>query len=178
MPERKPVPDMLTELRRRYPGLPPRFLLVDIHRQRISLVEDGHVTHGYPVSTAARGAGNRDGSLQTPLGVHRVAERIGEGAPHGTIFEGRADTGRRWLGETLDRDLILSRILRLEGLEDGVNRGPDIDSLERCIYIHGTNHESRIGTACSHGCVRMRNADVVRLFDQVREGDIVVIDQG
>lgn len=142
------------------------------------LIDNGRISDTYAVSTAARGSGNRDGSLQTPLGLHRVAQRIGEHAPRGAIFEHRTDTGRRWQGEKLDRDLILSRILHLEGLEDGVNRGPGIDSFERCIYIHGTNHEDRIGTPCSHGCVRMRNADIIRLFDVVREGDIVVIDQG
>jgi lipoprotein-anchoring transpeptidase ErfK/SrfK len=112
----------------------------------------------------------------TPPGVHRVKEKYGHGVPVGRVFRDRLDTGDTWtIGEPGD-NLILTRILRLEGLEDGINRGPGIDSYERYIYIHGTNNETSIGSPASHGCVCMTNKDVIELFDAVPEGTIVVID--
>jgi len=155
--------------------LPARLLLVDVRRQRLVLIESGRVLGEYPVSTAAAGIGGEDGSLRTPPGWHRVHARIGAGAPTGAVFESRVATGARWTGEPRDEDMILTRVLTLEGLEDGVNRGPGRDSLERYIYFHGTNHESRLGTPASHGCVRLANDEVIDLFDRVREGDAVVI---
>ena len=155
--------------------LPGRFVLVDVAAQRLLLIEDGAASGAWPVSTALNGVGGVSGSFQTPPGWHRVHRRIGEGAEAGTVFVSRVPTGERWQGETRDDDLILTRILTLEGLEDGVNRGPGCDSLERYIYVHGTNHEDRLGQAASHGCVRMANADVAALFDRVHEGDPIVI---
>jgi UDP-N-acetylmuramate--alanine ligase len=157
--------------------VPPRMLLVGLGRQTLHLVERGTVRKRYAVSTSRYGVGNREGSNQTPLGVHRIREKYGAGAPSGRIFVDRQDTGRDWDGSTEGENLILSRILRLEGLEDGVNRGPGIDSYERYIYIHGTSREDRIGVPISHGCVCMRNRDVIELFDLVEEGTLVVIDQ-
>jgi UDP-N-acetylmuramate--alanine ligase len=92
-----------------------------------------------------------------------------------TVFSSRAPTGEVWRGEPRSEDLILTRILTLEGLEEGVNRGPGKDSLERYIYIHGTNHPEDLGKAVSHGCVRMAGADLIRLFARVREGDPVLV---
>jgi UDP-N-acetylmuramate--alanine ligase len=158
-----------------FEDLPDRLLLVDTRRQRLSLIEAGRVRGEWPVSTASAGIGGADGSLKTPPGWHRVHERIGDGAESGAIFESRAATGAVWRGEPRDEDLILTRVLTLEGLEDGVNRGPGVDSLSRYIYFHGTNLEARLGRADSHGCVRLANADVMELFDLVREGDAVVI---
>ena len=112
------------------------------------------------------------------MGWHRIHARIGAGAPLGTVFESRVPTGRVWRGEAAEADLILTRVLTLEGLEDGVNRGPGRDSLERYIYLHGTNHEDQLGRPASHGCVRLANADVVELFDRVAEGDPVFIAAG
>jgi UDP-N-acetylmuramate--alanine ligase len=155
--------------------LPERCVLVDIASQRALLVERGAITGSWPVSTAANGVGGAAGSFRTPPGWHRVHRRIGEGAPPGTVFVSREPNGERWQGETRDDDLILTRILTLEGLEDGINRGPGCDSLERYIYLHGTNHEDQLGRPCSHGCVRLGNAAIVELFDRVREGDPVVI---
>lgn len=127
--------------------------------------------HQYPVSTARNGAGERAGSFCTPRGAHRIAQKIGEHAPLFAVFKARLATGEIWTPE-LDlchpgRDWILSRILWLDGLEPGKNQGGDVDSHDRYIYIHGTSEEDLIGTPASHGCIRMRNADVVSLFDQV-----------
>ena len=152
-----------------------RLLVLDVDRQRLMRVERGEVVAEYPVSTAEAGIGGAEGSFKTPPGWHRIHRRIGEGEPPGMVFESREPTGRIWRGDSIDEDLILTRVLTLDGLEDGVNRGPGYDSLERYIYIHGTNHEHRIGRPSSHGCVRMRNEDVIALFDEVREGDLVVI---
>jgi UDP-N-acetylmuramate--alanine ligase len=119
--------------------------------------------------------GGQEGSGKTPLGRHRVHARIGAGEPVGMVFRSRKPTGEIWRGEDRDEDLILTRVLTLEGLEDGVNRGPGCDSLARFIYLHGTNQEALLGTPVSHGCVRLSNADVLALFDRVEEGDLVVI---
>lgn len=157
------------------PGAGRRWLLVDVAGQRLALVQTGRVTDVWPVSTAAAGLDNREDSGGTPTGLHRVGRRIGLGAAPGTVFASREPTGELWRGEPDPRDLILTRVLTLEGLEDGVNHGPGVDSATRYIYIHGTNHEDRIGEPASHGCVRMTSSDVVALADLVREGDPVVI---
>ena len=125
----------------------------------------------FPVSTARNGAGELEGSFCTPRGAHRIAQKIGEDAPLFAVFKAREATGEIWTPQ-LDaaepgRDWILSRILWLDGLEPGKNQGGEVDSHARYIYIHGTNEEDKIGTPVSHGCIRMRNADVVTLFDQV-----------
>jgi UDP-N-acetylmuramate--alanine ligase len=158
--------------------LPPRLLVVDVERQRMSLLESGLETAGYSISTAEAGVGAEDGSLRTPPGWHRVHARIGAGAPGGAVFESRLATGEVWSGEPRADDLILTRILTLEGLEPGVNQGPGRDSLARYIYIHGTNHEVALGRPVSHGCVRMSNADVVDLFERLEVSDPVVIVEG
>lgn len=125
----------------------------------------------FPVSTARNGAGEAEGSFCTPRGAHRIAQKIGADAPLFAVFKARVATGEIWTpqldAEEPGRDWILSRILWLDGLEPGRNQGGDVDSHERHIYIHGTNEEDKIGTPVSHGCIRMRNADVVTLFDQV-----------
>jgi|WetSurMetagenome_2_1015567.scaffolds.fasta_scaffold00025_50 lipoprotein-anchoring transpeptidase ErfK/SrfK len=155
---------------------PTMFLLVDVSNQRLYRVANGAPVREYPVSTSRFGTGNRDGSLMTPLGVHRVKEKYGDGAPVGRVFRDRIDTGETWSVGEPGKNLILTRILRLEGCEDGLNRGEGIDSYERYIYIHGTNNEQSIGTPSSHGCVCMKNLDVVDLYDRVPEGTFVLID--
>lgn len=155
--------------------------MVDVFTQRLLLLEAAEVEAAWPVSTAACGLDNRQDSGGTPPGLHRVHRKIGQDAEPGMIFSSRQPTGILWRptdDQTSDQapdDLILSRILTLDGLEDGVNRGPGIDSRARYIYIHGTNHEQNIGLPESGGCVRMTNLDVVELFSQVEEGDPVVI---
>ena len=168
----------LSRPRAPFPALPARYVVVDTERQRIALVEGGRVTLEHPVSTALAGIGGESGSHRTPPGWHRIHALIGAGAPAGAVFESRVPTGATWNGEAREEDLILTRVLTLEGLEDGVNRGEGRDSLERYIYIHGTNHEGALGTPASHGCVRMANAAVLDLFERVRPGDPVVGDLG
>jgi UDP-N-acetylmuramate--alanine ligase len=155
--------------------LPPRLLVVDVPRQRLDLIENGAMVAELEVSTAARGVGGEAGSLRTPPGWHRIHARIGAEQPLGTVFESREPTGEVWRGEPREDDLILTRVLTLEGLEPGINQGPGHDSLERYIYLHGTNHEDQLGAPASHGCVRLSNPDVAWLFDQVEVGDPVVV---
>jgi len=124
----------------------------------------------YPVSTSMFGAGNQSGSFKTPLGHHQICEKIGQQMPADEVFIGRQPQGR--LSELaaitdLPEDIITARILRLTGLEEGVNKGDGIDSFERYIYIHGTSDEDNIASPVSHGCVRMRNNDIIELFDKV-----------
>ncbi|MGZ8400457.1 MAG: L,D-transpeptidase family protein [Methyloceanibacter sp.] len=156
-------------------ALPERLLVVDAERQIATWFETGEAVAAWPVSTARAGIGGEQGSYRTPPGWHRIHKRIGADAAHGTVFVSREPTGEIWCGEARDDDLILTRILTLDGLEDGVNRGEGRDSLMRYIYLHGTNHEGLLGRAVSHGCVRLSNADVCQLFAQIREGDLVFV---
>jgi UDP-N-acetylmuramate--alanine ligase len=155
--------------------LPERLLVIDAERQLAVLIESGAALAAWPVSTARAGIGGEEGSYRTPPGWHRIKARIGEAAAPGTVFVSREPTGETWHGESIDDDLILTRILTLEGLEDGVNRGPGCDSLERYIYLHGTNQEGLVGRAVSHGCVRLTNAGICDLFARMREGDFVYV---
>lgn len=139
--------------------------------QRLMLVEGERVLRSYPCSTARAGLGNRRDSLRTPLGWHQVREKIGNGLPRGAILKSCEWTGGVWTpGEASDEDLILTRILRLTGLEEGHNLGGDVDTWERRIYIHGTNGEHLLGAAASHGCVRLANRDIMDLYDLIDVG--------
>jgi len=162
-------------------GLKPHELaiVVKISEQKLYLVRDGEIVKTYPVSTSKYGVGNQKGSNRTPLGTHRIFKKIGDGAKIGAIFEHNVDTGRVATIHTDEtqsgEDLITTRIMWLEGLEPGINRGEGIDSRDRHIYIHGTPEEWLIGRPASHGCIRMKNRDVVELFNLVREGTLVEI---
>lgn len=156
--------------------VPERYIVVDTALQHLAVIVNNSIEREFPVSTSRFGIGNVDGSFKTPPGVHRVCEKIGAGAPVGRVFRDRIDTGEDWPIGRPGENLILTRILRLEGLEPGINKGKGIDSYERYIYIHGTNNEDRIGRPLSHGCVCMRNADIIHVFDSVEEGAIVLID--
>ncbi|HUV20732.1 MAG TPA: L,D-transpeptidase [Gammaproteobacteria bacterium] len=130
----------------------------------------------YPISTAARGMGNRCETFKTPFGTHRIRQKIGGGEARGMIFEAREPTGK--IASSLDnrdKDEITSRILWLDGLQEGINKGGVHDTFSRYIYIHGTSDEKRIGEPVSAGCIRMKNDDVIELFDEVLVDDIVVI---
>jgi UDP-N-acetylmuramate--alanine ligase len=158
------------------PGPWRHLAVVDVPRQRLVLLDrQGEGLAEYRVSTAAAGIGGEAGSLRTPPGLHRIHARIGAGEPVGMVFASRVPTGEVWRGEARTDDLILSRVITLEGLEDGINRGPGRDSLERYIYLHGTNHEDALGEPASHGCIRLGNADVIEVFDRVAEGDLVAV---
>ncbi|MHC4786730.1 MAG: L,D-transpeptidase family protein, partial [Planctomycetota bacterium] len=164
--------------RRRWPERVGRArgLWISAARQRLHVIDDDLVVRSYVCSTALAGVGNRDGSGCTPDGWHRIAAGYGQGLPLGAVLRGRLWTNEVWSpGGHDDEDLILSRILRLEGLEAGHNRGGDVDTWNRYIYIHGTNSEGRLGQPVSHGCVRLANRDVIELFDLVQVGDSVLI---
>lgn len=156
--------------------IPQRILYVDIKMQKMFLIKENLIQKTFDISTSKFGTGNHDNSNQTPLGIHKIINKIGHNAPAGRIFKSRIDTGLDWHEGMTEENLILTRILRLEGIEIGVNKGPAIDSYERYIYIHGTNREDLIGNPMSHGCVCMRNNDIIELFDSVEEGTIVIID--
>ncbi len=156
------------------------WLLVHTPDQTLNLMQRMQVSQSWPVSTSRVGLASRDGGGGTPPGLHLIRRKIGQGAAPGTVFVSRQPTGKIWTpGPTTtgsnDRDLILTRILTLEGLEEDLNRGPGVDSLERYIYLHGTNHPEQIGQPVSRGCVRLTNEDVCELFDLIKEGDPVVI---
>ncbi|HHQ42474.1 MAG TPA: murein L,D-transpeptidase [Chromatiales bacterium] len=157
-----------------------RWIHVSLARQRLTLLEGGRVLGAWPVSTAAAGAGERRGSLRTPRGWHVVRARIGAGAPLGAVFVARRPTGEVWTPELAarfpGRDWVLTRILWLSGLERGRNRLGDVDTMRRFIYIHGCPDSEPVGVPRSHGCIRMRNADVVALFDRVAAGTRVLIE--
>lgn len=142
--------------------------VIDVDRQKLVLDLPTWFC-SWPVSTGAAGVGSKAGSMKTPRGWHRVCAWIGEGEPQGRVFRSRepAERVRAFENEAEGTDLILTRILWLDGLEKGVNRGRGIDSKSRYIYIHGTNQEHLIGQPASHGCIRMRNADIEVLFDQL-----------
>lgn len=152
---------------------------VSIGEQSLKLFEREECVANYSVSTALKGAGNESGSGKTPLGRHRVRARVGEGAPLNAVFVGRRATGEVYspaLAETFPtRDWILSRILWLCGCEPGVNRLGNVDSQRRFIYIHGTPDSEPMGVPRSHGCIRMRNDEVMALFERVPAGTRVDI---
>lgn len=153
---------------------------ISLERQTLAcLADDGSVLANYSVSTALNGAGEQDGSGCTPRGEHYVRAKIGNNVPLNTVFRGRRPTGEIYTpalaAEHPDRDWILTRILWLCGCEWGRNRGPGVDTFRRFIYIHGTPDTEPMGTPESHGCIRMRNCDVVELFGRVPVGVRVVI---
>lgn len=154
---------------------------INIPQQTLQLFDEREAClRSYSVSTAEKGAGEQNGSGQTPRGQHVIRAKIGGGEPVGTVFIGRRPTGEIWTPELnaqqSERDWILSRILWLSGCELGRNRLGDVDSMRRYIYIHGTPDDQPMGVPRSHGCVRMRNVDVIELFDLVPLGTAVSID--
>jgi lipoprotein-anchoring transpeptidase ErfK/SrfK len=144
---------------------------VSIGDQRLTLKQNDRLIRTYPVSTSRFGIGTDEGSLKTPTGRFRVAQKIGGEMPSGTIFVGRVPLEADEVPPRTE-DLVMSRILWLDGLDE--HNG---NTRNRFIYIHGTRHEDKIGQAASHGCVRMRNADVIELFELVDEGTPVVIEE-
>ncbi len=155
------------------------YAVVAIGAQRLYIMQDGRLLKAYPVSTSAFGPGSQEGSNQTPLGLHMVKEKIGDGEPQGMVFKARKPTGRvaEIISEAKDipQDDVTTRILWLDGMEPAVNQGGKVDSYKRFIYIHGTPEEGLIGRPASHGCVRMLNADVVDVFARLPEGALVYI---
>lgn len=165
-----------------YPGTTPAdYLLISIASQHLQSIQGGRVCVEYKVSTALNGPGETLGSEQTPRGWHRIRARIGDGCEAGTVFVGRRPTGEIYSDQLAQqhpqRDWILSRILWLCGMEPGRNRLGNVDSMRRFIYIHGCPDSEPMGEPRSHGCVRMRNADVIELFQHVAPGLPVLIEE-
>ncbi len=155
-----------------------RRLLVSIEGQTTELFENDQLVRAFRVSTSKNPPSNTENSGGTPRGLHRIAQKIGHDAPLGSVFKGRVNLGQRFdeLGEEEQAtNLITSRILWLDGLEPGYNRGDGCDSFARYIYFHGTNHEDKIGQPASGGCIQLLNQEMVELFEIVEEGDQVFI---
>jgi lipoprotein-anchoring transpeptidase ErfK/SrfK len=155
------------------------FLDISISHQQLSIIDNGQILQSYAVSTARNGAGERRGSECTPTGWHKVRAKIGAGQPLHAVFAGRRPTGEIYSAElgrqNPQRDWILTRILWLGGSEPGKNRYGEVDTAWRYIYIHGCPDELMSGKPESHGCIRMKNADVLDLFDRVQAGMPVYI---
>ncbi len=155
---------------------------INVTQQQLRLLDkDGNLIQQYPVSTSKYGTGSENGSEKTPLGLHRIKDKLGGAMPVNEVYIGRVPHGSleecQQRGVDLPEDVIMSRIMWLEGMEPGRNQGGYVDTYQRYIYIHGTNHEDSIGTPSSIGCIRMRNDDVVDLFRQVEIGSEVLIEE-
>ena len=152
---------------------------VDVVRQEMTVTCGGRLVRSCRVSTAAAGVGAREGSGRTPPGWHRVRGCYGRGAVPGQVFvsrravKGHVIPPEDWRTDG-GKDYVLTRILWLDGVEPGVNRGPGVDSHARYIYIHGTNQEHLLGTPASHGCIRVSNEDVLWLFRLARRRGLFV----
>jgi L,D-transpeptidase catalytic domain len=151
-------------------------LIVNIAGQTASLFEQNKFVKKFPCSTSRFGIGQTEGSNCTPLGLHRIAEKIGAGEPAGTVFKARKVVGHTSQPEFADAK-ITTRILWLEGLEDGFNRGGNLDSHARYIYIHGTADQKSIGKPTSCGCIHLADADLIPLFDLLPSGTLVWISE-
>jgi lipoprotein-anchoring transpeptidase ErfK/SrfK len=143
---------------------------ISVPDQMLRVKEGAAVVGSYPISTSRFGIGSEEGSMKTPIGIFRVAEKIGADAPVGTVFRSRLPVDPTEQ-HSADADLVMSRILWLDGVEEH-----NANTRDRYIYIHGTNHETKIGEPASHGCIRMKNADLVQLFDAIDMGATVVIE--
>ena len=155
---------------------------ISIRLQTLTLFDHfGGVKAKYSISTAANGVGCEKDSGCTPLGKHIIRAKIGAGALPNTVFVGRRPTGEICTPDLMaafpNRDWILTRILWLSGSEVGVNRLSNVDTMQRYIYIHGAPDSAQMGVIGSHGCVRMRNSDIVELFDLVEAGTPVLISE-
>ena len=154
-------------------------IIIDISEQRLYLIKNSSITESFPISTSKFGEGSTENSFKTPLGNHKIKDKIGDNADLNTIFVSRINTKRKAsiISEDIDSDddHVTSRILWLDGQEEGLNKGKGVDSYNRYIYIHGTHEEGLIGQKASHGCIRMFNNDVIYLYDIVKEGTNVYI---
>lgn len=154
--------------------------LACLREQKYYLFAGGQLEKAYTISSSRRPPSCVENSLGTPLGLHRIAERIGQGAPEGTVFRGRVSLGKRFWEmpeEDQQKNLITTRILWLDGMEEGLNRGEGIDTHARYVYLHGTNHEERLGTPDSHGCLLFSNADIIDLFDRTASDTLLLIEE-
>ena len=144
---------------------------ISVPEQRLHLKRGKAIVRSYPISTSKFGVGSEEGSMKTPTGRFRVAAKIGADMPSGTVFKSRIPVTLS-KEDAAREDLVMSRIFWLDGLEDH-----NSNTRDRFIYIHGTNHEDEIGAPASHGCIRMKNTDLIELFELVPEGADVVIEE-
>lgn len=154
-------------------------LFVNITEQKMYLIKEGGVVKTYVISSSRYGVGNKAGSNKTPIGLHKVKQKFGEKTPIngkmiGRVFYGNIATIYTDNAKSKTDD-VCSRILWLVGLEEGLNKGEGIDSYNRYIYIHGTSEEGRLGKPASHGCIRMKNKEVIELYEKVKIGTLVLI---
>ena len=156
-------------------------ITVNIARQTLVFDGDDNVTHVYAISTAKNGPGEIKNSECTPRGSHYIRAMIGAACEENTIFIGRRPTGEIYMPgmrQTFpDRDWILTRIMWLCGREPGKNRLGNVDTMQRYVYIHGCPDEDEMGVPSSHGCIKMKNADVIELFNKVSIGTQVLINE-
>ena len=154
---------------------------ISISKQQLILFDEEDSIKQYSISTAKNGSGERKNSECTPRGEHIIAEKIGQGAKENSVFVGRIETNELYNSKLRDfhprRDWILTRILWLSGIEEGKNKGGDVDSHDRYIYIHGSPEDIEMGRPGSRGCIRMRNSDVIELFNLVNVGTRVTISE-
>lgn len=152
----------------------PLHIVVDLQKQTLTLSDGNALRRLYPISSAKNGAGERMGSGCTPRGQHVIRAMIGRSLPAGSVFVGRRPTGEIYSPalaiQQPNRDWILSRIIWLRGCEPGRNRFGQVDTMRRYIYIHGCPDSEPMGMPASLGCIRMRNADIIELFDLVGPG--------
>ena len=156
-----------------------KFIYVSIKYQKLYLIEQDSVRFKFPISSAKLGIGNKENSMKTPIGLHTIKHKYGDGVPLAGLFKSRVYTGevspiyaQKVKSPTDD---VTTRIMWLQGEEPGINRGRNIDSYKRYIYIHGTSEEGYIGEPASHGCIRMKNKDVINLYEEIEEGTPVLI---
>ena len=154
-------------------------LFVNITEQKMYYIKEGGIVKTYVISSSNYGVGNKAGSNKTPIGLHKVKQKFGEETPIngkmiGRVFYG--DIATIYTDNTKSKtDDVCSRILWLVGLEEGLNKGEGIDSYNRYIYIHGTSEEGRLGKPASHGCIRMKNKEVIELYNKIKIGTLVLI---
>lgn len=155
------------------------YIYIGVKRQKLYLISDTTILLSYDISSSKYGIGSEKHSEKTPLGLHKIESKIGEDAPMNGILLGTKYTGKTATiiqeAKAGTTDDVTTRALRLEGLENNVNKGGNKDSYARDIYIHGTPEEGLIGQPASHGCIRMKNKDVLELFNHVKEGTYVII---
>lgn len=152
-------------------------IFINSFNQTLYLLKKNSIQFETKISTSCKGMGCQEGSFQTPIGLHTITSKIGEGLTLGTLFKYRRPTSKIITNiPSDDADYITTRIIRLAGLENGLNQNDSVDSYRRYIYIHGTPHKDKLGFAKSHGCIRMSDEDIVELFDQVDVGSLVFID--
>ena len=154
-------------------------LYVSIAEQKMYHIKEHKIVKTYVISSSSYGIGSKSGSNKTPLGLHRIKEKFGDNTPINGRMIGRVYYGKIatvYADQTKSKtDDITSRIFWLEGLEKGLNKGEGIDSYKRYIYIHGTSEEGRLGTPASDGCIRMKNKEVIELYDKIKIGTLVLI---